>query len=105
MMIDIPQERGMSNLPGRWGDPENCHFPLFNWLTPLPLEWMYMHYLAMFACAVGIMLGFLYRLSCMGFILTYWYVFLLEKSYWNNHSYLYGLTGVMLFMTDAHHYW
>jgi len=104
MILDIPQERGMSFLHTKWSDPDLCHFPLFNPLQPLPLEWMYMVYMVMFIAAIGIMFGFLYRLSCLCFVLTYWYIFFLDKTAWNNHSYLYGLVGIMLLLTDTHHY-
>ena len=105
MALDIPQERGMANLPKKWSDPDACFFPLFDWMRPLPLDWMYMLYVVMFVAAVGIMLGLFYRLSCCCFVLTYWYVFFMDKTSWNNHSYLYGLTGSMLLLTNAHHYW
>ena len=45
MVIDLPQERGLSYADIRWGDPTECRFPLFNFLKPLPLEWMYVVYL------------------------------------------------------------
>lgn len=57
MMIDIPQERGMSSIYRRWGDRTLCFFPLFDWLKPLPVEWMYVVYLVMFLGALGIALG------------------------------------------------
>lgn len=55
--------------------------------------------------ALGIMLGCCYRLSCLLFMLPYWYVFLLDKTAWNNHSYLYGLLGFQLTLMDANRYW
>lgn len=51
------------------------------------------------------MLGLCYRISCVLFLLPYWYVFLLDKTSWNNHSYLYGLLAFQLTFVDAHHYW
>ena len=104
-MVDIPQERGMAMVGYRWEDPSLCYFPLFNWLRPLPVDWMYVVYIAMFLGAFGITLGCLYRASCLLFLLSYWYVFFLDKCVWNNHSYLYGLISVMLLMTDANRYW
>ena len=47
MVLDIPQERGLAHADYKWGDPDECRFPLFDWLTPLPLEWMYIVYLCM----------------------------------------------------------
>ena len=49
MVIDLPQERGLSYADIRWGDPTECRFPLFNFLKPLPLEWMYIVYLVALA--------------------------------------------------------
>lgn len=105
MVIDIPQERGLAHADYKWGDPEECRFPLFDFLAPLPIEWMYIVYLIMLSGAIGIMLGFFYRISCVMFTVTYWYVFLLDKVSWNNHSYLYGLHGILFLMTDANRYW
>lgn len=55
--------------------------------------------------ALGIMLGCFYRLSCLLFISTYWYIFFLDKTAWNNHSYLYGLIGFQLLLMDGNRYW
>lgn len=48
MAIDITQERGLSHLDYRFldGSPV-CRFPLFNFLKPLPMDWMYLVYLVM----------------------------------------------------------
>lgn len=54
--------------------------------------------------AFGLMIGFLYRLSCLLFLIPYWYLFLLDKTVWNNHSYLYGLISILFFLCDAHRY-
>lgn len=104
MIIDIPQERGMLYIERHYGE-ESCHFSLFNFIQPLSVDWMHVVYLVMLLGACGIFLGFRFRLSCVLFMVTYWYVFMLEKARWNNHSYLYGLFSVMLLMTDANRYW
>ncbi|XP_040054296.2 vitamin K-dependent gamma-carboxylase isoform X1 [Gasterosteus aculeatus] len=106
MVIDITQERGLSHLDFKYLDGAPvCRFPLFNVLQPLPLDWMYLVYVVMFFGALGIMLGCFYRLSCLMFISTYWYIFFLDKTAWNNHSYLYGLIGFQLTLMDANRYW
>lgn len=105
MLLDIWQERGLSNAVEEFGDPTLCRFPLFDFLRPLPLVWMYIVYLLMFLGEVGILLGIFYRLSCLLFVVTYWYLFLLDKTTWNNHSYLFGLIGILLLFTDANRYW
>lgn len=106
MVLDIPQERGLSSLDRRYLDGlDVCRFPLLNALQPLPLDWMYFVYTIMFLGALGVMLGLCYRLSCVLFLLPYWYVFLLDKTSWNNHSYLYGLLAFQLTFLDANRYW
>ncbi|XP_053542679.1 vitamin K-dependent gamma-carboxylase isoform X1 [Ictalurus punctatus] len=106
MAVDVTQERGLSHLDYKYLDGAPvCRFPLFNFLEPLPMDWMYLVYLVMFFGAVGIMLGCFYRLSCLMFISTYWYIFFLDKTAWNNHSYLYGLIGFQLTLMDANRYW
>ncbi|XP_041347094.1 vitamin K-dependent gamma-carboxylase-like [Gigantopelta aegis] len=105
MVLDVPQERGLAMADLRWGATDECYFPLFNFLQPLPLEWMYIVYLVMFLGAVGIMLGFMFRLSAVSFLVTYWYIFFLDKTSWNNHSYLYGIIGFLLLISDSNRYW
>lgn len=106
MVLDIPQERGLSSLDRRYLDGlEVCRFPLLDVLQPLPLDWMYLVYTVMFLGALGMMLGLCYRISCVLFLLPYWYVFLLDKTSWNNHSYLYGLLAFQLTFVDANRYW
>lgn len=103
MMLDIPNERGMTDADEEFSS-DMCHFPLFDFLRPLSAKWMLIVYGVMFAGALGIMLGFRYRLACLLFLLPYWYLFFLDKTTWNNHSYLYGLIGFQLFFYDANRY-
>ncbi|GIY33821.1 vitamin K-dependent gamma-carboxylase [Caerostris extrusa] len=69
------------------------------------LEWMIMIYLLMLVGAWGILLGYLYRFSCLCFLIPYWYIFFLDKSHWNNHSYLFGLIGMQLMLSGADRCW
>lgn len=49
MVLDIPQERGLSSLDRRYLDGlDVCRFPLLDALRPLPLDWMYLVYTIMF---------------------------------------------------------
>nr|XP_054919472.1 vitamin K-dependent gamma-carboxylase-like [Dermacentor andersoni] len=105
MILDQPEERGLAFVEERWGDPKECRFPLFSFLKPLSLEGMYCIHLIMLLGAIGICTGAFFKKSCMAFLLPYWFIFLLEKSRWNNHSYLYGLITVLLSVTGAHHLW
>ena len=54
MVLDIPQERGLAHADYKWGDPDECRFPLFNFLAPLPLQWMYIVYLFMWIGKMGV---------------------------------------------------
>jgi len=58
-----------------------------------------------FVGAVGIMLGYHFKASCVLFAVPYWYILLLDTSTWNNHSYLYGLLAILLCRSSAHHCW
>ncbi|TDG52904.1 hypothetical protein AWZ03_000447 [Drosophila navojoa] len=104
MLIDIAEERGGGQLDVRFGEPHHCHFPLFNGIRALDYPLMGCVYLAMWLGAMGIMLGYRFRISCLSFVTCYWYIFLLDKPAWNNHSYLFGLVGTLLLFTRANCY-
>ncbi|XP_062493656.1 vitamin K-dependent gamma-carboxylase [Pezoporus occidentalis] len=105
MALDVPQERGMALLDRRFLDGlPVCRFPLLPALQPLPLDGMYLLYGVMLLGALGMMLGCWYRLSCVAFLCPYWYVLLLDKTSWNNHSYLYGLLAFQLTFMGADRY-
>lgn len=105
MMIDIPMERGFSEVDRRFGDPKSCHFPLFDLIQPLSMQLMSLVYTVMWLGALGIMVGYHFRLSCLSFLIPYLYIFLLDKTSWNNHSYLYALLAILLTCSSANHYW
>lgn len=50
------------------------------------------------------MLGSRFKIACACFLIPYWYIFLLDKSYWNNHTYLYGIIVILLWGTGADKY-
>lgn len=105
MVLDVPQERGMARLDQRYLDGmQLCRFPLLPALRPLPLDWMYLLYAVMVLGALGVMLGCCYRLSAVAFLAPYWYVLLLDKAGWNNHSYLYGLLAFQMALLGADRY-
>jgi hypothetical protein len=80
------------------------YFPyeLFPFLSPLSGPGMYLVFFLLGLSALGIALGFFYRPSAILFFLTYTYVFLLDKTQYNNHYYLISLLGFLLIFTDAH---
>ncbi|KAJ6640786.1 Vitamin K-dependent gamma-carboxylase [Pseudolycoriella hygida] len=89
MLIDIPEERGGSILDIRFGKTTNCFFPLISFIKPMSASKMGLIYACLWLGALGITFGYKFRLSAPVFVATYWYIFLLDKSVWNNHSYLY----------------
>lgn len=79
-------------------------YELFPFVAPLPGTWMYALFAAMGLLALGITLGFFYKLSTALFFLAYTYIFLLDKAPYNNHYYLISLISFLLIFADAHHW-
>ncbi|XP_060517290.1 vitamin K-dependent gamma-carboxylase isoform X2 [Cylas formicarius] len=104
MAIDIAEERGGADIDLRWGNPQICHFPLIPILKPMPFAYMSLVYAVMWIGAVGVMLGLAFRISVLLFGISYWYLFLLDKSFWNNHSYLFGVVTILLMGSSANHF-
>ncbi|XP_006616444.1 vitamin K-dependent gamma-carboxylase [Apis dorsata] len=104
MVLDVVEERGLGDVDIKWGDPMECHFPLIHGMKPLSLPWMISIYTIMWIGAFGIMLGSRFKIACACFLIPYWYIFLLDKSYWNNHTYLYGIVVILFWGTGADKY-
>ncbi|XP_051155289.1 vitamin K-dependent gamma-carboxylase-like isoform X2 [Leptopilina boulardi] len=104
MVIDIVHERGLSNIDKKWGDSKICRFPLIHGMESPTLPWMTIIYTIMWLGAFGIMLGYYFKIACFCFVLPYWYIFLLDKTFWNNHSYLYGIVAILYWGTGANKY-
>ncbi|XP_053994266.1 vitamin K-dependent gamma-carboxylase [Hylaeus volcanicus] len=104
MVLDVVEERGLADIDIKWGEPLDCHFPLIHGMKPPPLAWITVIYAVMWMGAFGIMLGLHFKLACACFVFPYWYIFLLDKSYWNNHTYLYGIVTTLLWGTEANKY-
>nr|XP_012134614.1 PREDICTED: vitamin K-dependent gamma-carboxylase [Megachile rotundata] len=104
MVLDVVEERGLSDVDIKWGDPMECHFPLIHGMKAPSLPWMILIFTVMWMGAFGIMLGFRFKVACACFVIPYWYIFLLDKSYWNNHTYLYGIVATLLWGTEANKY-
>jgi len=70
-------------------DPK-IHFTYygFSWVSPPPGNWMYLLAGVAMVSAVGIMLGFYYRLSALVFGFVFTWVFLIEQANYMNHFYL-----------------
>lgn len=101
MMIDTVEERAGFELDTRWGDDKDCRFTLFPFIQPLSMPRMGIIYGLMFLGAFGVALGYKFTLSCCIYAMSYWYIILLDKSVWNNHSYLFGLMGILFACSSA----
>lgn len=79
-------------------DPKfHLKFPGFAWIEPLPGDQMWYLFYVMGLAAVAITLGVFYRLATVTFFLGFTYVFLLEKTLYQNHYYLVALiSGIMI---------
>ncbi len=73
----------------------------FDFLEPLPGSWMYVLYISMGIAGIMIMLGFKYRLAITYYAITWTYVYLLQKSSYNNHCYLLMLLNYMMILLPA----
>lgn len=63
----------------------------FDWVKPWPGSGMVVHFLVLLIAALGIASGCLYRLSSLVFAVGFTYVFLLDRTNYQNHYYLIGL--------------
>lgn len=63
----------------------------FEWIQPLPGEWMFLPFILMIIGAIGIILGAFYRYSTILYFLSFTYVELLDKSNYLNHYYFVSL--------------
>ena len=76
----------------------------FEWLQPLPGNWMYIYYLVMGVFGLFIMLGFKYRFSMVMFALMWTATYLMQKSSYNNHYYLLVLLSFLMVFLPANRY-
>lgn len=74
----------------------------FEWVHALPGDWMYAVFALMAMAAVGITLGFWYRLSAILFFLSFTYVELLDVANYLNHYYFVSLVSFLMIFLPAH---
>ena len=74
-------------------------YPGFEWVRPWPDALMHAHFLVLALVAVGVALGFFYRLCITLFFLGFTYVELIDQTAYLNHYYLISLlSGLMIFL-------
>jgi len=75
------------------------HYFGFEWLNPLPEPFMSLFFISMMIAAISIVLGKWYHWSTTWFAFGFTWLFLLEKTQYLNHGYLFcWLSFVMIFL-------
>jgi vitamin K-dependent gamma-carboxylase len=76
-------------------------FDFFGFVQPLSAQLMKLMLFIIFSSGVLLMLNKLVKLALVGFLICFSYFFLLDKSYYNNHFYLFILIGfIFLFYNE-----
>lgn len=78
------------------------YFPFFDWAKPLGNPGMYILFGLCGIFALGIAFGFRYRISAIGFFVTFTYIELLDKTNYLNHYYFVSLIALLLIFIPAH---
>lgn len=73
----------------------------FEWVKPLPETLIYVLFFLMGIAALGIAVGYLYRISSATFFILYSYFFLLDESRYLNHYYLISMIALILTVIPA----
>ena len=76
----------------------------FEWLQPLPGNWMYAYYMIMSVFGLLIMVGYKYRLSMLMFAIMWTATYLMQKSSYNNHYYLLFILSFLMVLLPANRY-
>lgn len=86
-------------------DPEfTFSFIGFEWLQPLPGDWMYVYYCVMGCFGLLIMLGYKYRMSMIVFTIMWSCTYFMQKASYNNHYYLLILLSAIMVFLPANKY-
>jgi vitamin K-dependent gamma-carboxylase len=103
MVIEIAAYTFSGYLRQHWIDPQ-IHFTYygFEWVAPPPGNWMYALAGVLMLSAMGVMLGFFYRLSAAIFAAGFAWLFLVEEANYLNHFYLICLLAFVAIALPAH---
>ena len=77
----------------------------FEWLEPWPPFWMHLHFLFNILMGIFVTIGLFYRFSAILLFLGTSSAFLMEKSVYINHTYLYCLTAFLMIFLPANRAW
>lgn len=76
----------------------------FEWLQPLPGNWMYAYYIIMGVFGLLIMVGYKYRFSMFMFAVMWTATYLMQKSSYNNHYYFLFILSFLMVLMPANRY-
>ena len=76
-------------------------YEFFHFVSPVSQNFLFGVLILMLLAAGGIMLGLFYRLSVFLFLLTFSYVFLLDRAFYNNHYYAIILLSFLLLVGNG----
>lgn len=76
----------------------------FDWLQPLPGQWMYVYYAVMGLIGLFVMLGYKYRWSMLSFTIMWAATYFMQKSSYNNHYYFLMILSVVMVVMPANRY-
>jgi len=106
MFIDIVRYFHIGWVSEIYAKPKfHFQYEWFWWLVPLPENFMYMLFVLLGIFSILITLGLFYRLASTLFFLGYTYIFLLERTTYNNHYYLICLISFFLALAPLHKSW
>lgn len=79
-------------------------FPYYGleWITPLGEFGTYALFSLMVIAAIGVMIGYFYRVSSVLFFLAFTYVELIDKTNYLNHYYFVSLVSLLMIFLPAH---
>ncbi len=80
-------------------------YQFFQWLEPWPSFWMHLHFLFNILMGIFVTIGLFYRWSALLLFLGSSSAFLMEKSVYINHTYLYCLTAFLMIFLPANRAW
>ena len=106
MLIDIVRYFHIGWVSEIYAKPEfHFQYEWFWWLVPMPEDFMYLLFVILGIFSILIILGLFYRLASTLFFLGYTYIFLLERTTYNNHYYLICLISFFLALAPLHKSW
>ncbi len=77
----------------------------FEWVGVLPGPGLELVFVAMGVAALGVMLGYFYRLSALVLVISFAYLFFLDQALYLNHFYLVLLFATILVFLPANRLW